>query len=423
MVINPYFDWGNDRPPGHEYADTVIYETHVKGLTQLHPDVPERMRGTYAGIAHPVIIEHLKALGVTAIELMPVHHFANDSTLVDKGLSNYWGYNTIGFLAPDFKYASSTTPGGQVQEFKTMVRALHEEDIEVILDVVYNHTAEGNHLGPTLSMRGVDNAAYYRLVDDDQQYYMDYTGTGNSLNVGHPHTLQLIMDSLRYWVTEMHVDGFRFDLASTLAREFYDVDRLSAFFELVQQDPVVSQVKLIAEPWDVGPGGYQVGNFPPQWTEWNGKFRDTVRDFWRGEDASAGRVRLPTDRVGRPLRVHRAASGGVDQFRHRARRLHAAGPGVVQREAQRRQRGRQQRRREQQPVMELRRRGSDRRSGDQRAARPSAAQLSRDDAAVARGSDDLARRRARSHAGRQQQRLLPGQRDHLGALGQSGHRV
>jgi isoamylase len=288
VVINPFFDWGNDRPPDRGYADSVIYETHVKGLTELHPDIPERMRGTYAGIAHPVIIEHLKSLGVTAIELMPVHHFANDSTLVDKGLSNYWGYNTIGFLAPDFKYSSSTTPGGQVQEFKTMVRALHDEGIEVILDVVYNHTAEGNHLGPTLSMRGIDNAAYYRLVDDDQQYYMDYTGTGNTLHVGHPHTLQLIMDSLRYWVTEMHVDGFRFDLASTLAREFYDVDRLSAFFELVQQDPIVSQVKLIAEPWDVGPGGYQVGNFPPQWTEWNGKFRDTVRDYWRGEDASLG---------------------------------------------------------------------------------------------------------------------------------------
>jgi glycogen operon protein len=286
VVINPFFDWGNDRPPGHEYADTVIYEAHVKGLTQLHPDIPKRMRGTYAGIAHPIIIEHLKSLGVNAIELMPVHHFANDSTLVDKGLSNYWGYNTIGFFAPDFKYTSSTTPGGQVQEFKTMVRALHEEDIEVILDVVYNHTAEGNHMGPTLSMRGIDNAAYYRLVEDDRQYYMDYTGTGNSLNVGHPHTLQLIMDSLRYWVIEMHVDGFRFDLASTLAREFYDVDRLSAFFELVQQDPTVSQVKLIAEPWDVGPGGYQVGNFPPQWTEWNGKFRDTVRDYWRGEPAT-----------------------------------------------------------------------------------------------------------------------------------------
>ncbi|MCH9760780.1 MAG: glycogen debranching protein GlgX [Actinomycetia bacterium] len=288
VVINPFFDWGTDRPPQHEYADSIIYEAHVKGLTQTHPDIPERSRGTYAAIAHPAIIEHLKSLGVTAIELMPVHHFANDSTLIEKGLSNYWGYNTIGFFAPDFKYGASTTPGGQVQEFKAMVRALHEADIEVILDVVYNHTAEGNHLGPTLSMRGIDNAAYYRLVDHDKRYYMDYTGTGNSLNAGHPHALQLIMDSLRYWVTEMHVDGFRFDLASTLAREFYDVDRLATFFELVQQDPTVSQVKLIAEPWDVGPGGYQVGNFPPQWTEWNGKYRDTVRDFWRGEDASLG---------------------------------------------------------------------------------------------------------------------------------------
>jgi isoamylase len=286
VVISPYFDWGVDRPPGHEYADTVIYEAHVKGLTQTHPDIPEQIRGSYSAVAHPVIIEHLQSLGVNAIELMPVHHFANDSTLIDKGLSNYWGYNTIGFFAPDSKYSSSPNPGGQVQEFKAMVRALHEAGIEVILDVVYNHTAEGNHLGPTLSMRGIDNGAYYRLVDDDKRYYMDYTGTGNSLNVGHPHTLQLIMDSLRYWVTEMHVDGFRFDLAATLAREFYDVDRLAAFFELVQQDPTVSQVKLIAEPWDVGPGGYQVGNFPPQWTEWNGKYRDTVRDYWRGEPAT-----------------------------------------------------------------------------------------------------------------------------------------
>jgi glycogen operon protein len=286
VVINPYFDWGVDRPPGHEYADTVIYEAHVKGLTQTHQEIPEQIRGTYAAVAHPVIIEHMKSLGVNAIELMPVHHFVNDSTLVDKGLTNYWGYNTIGFFAPEPKYSSSATPGGQVQEFKAMVRALHEADIEVILDVVYNHTAEGNHLGPTLSMRGIDNAAYYRLVDNDKRYYLDYTGTGNSLNVGHPHTLQLIMDSLRYWVTEMHIDGFRFDLAATLAREFYDVDRLSSFFELVQQDPTVSQVKLIAEPWDVGPGGYQVGNFPPQWTEWNGKYRDTARDYWRGEPAT-----------------------------------------------------------------------------------------------------------------------------------------
>jgi isoamylase len=286
VVINPFFDWGVDRPPGHEYADTVIYEAHVKGLTKTHPDIPGQIRGTYAAAAHPVIIEHLKSLGVNAIELMPVHDFVDDSTLLEKGLTNYWGYNTIGFFAPEPKYSSSPNPGGQVQEFKAMVRALHEADIEVILDVVYNHTAEGNHLGPTLSMRGIDNAAYYRLVDNDLRYYLDYTGTGNSLNVGHPHSLQLIMDSLRYWVTEMHVDGFRFDLASTLAREFYDVDKLSTFFELVQQDPTVSQVKLIAEPWDVGPGGYQVGNFPPQWTEWNGKYRDTVRDYWRGEPAT-----------------------------------------------------------------------------------------------------------------------------------------
>jgi glycogen operon protein len=288
VVINPYFDWGVDRPPKHTYADSVIYETHVKGMTVRHPDVPEEIRGTYAGLAHPAVIDHLTRLGVTAVELMPVHHFVNDSFLVDKGLANYWGYNTIGFLAPDPKYSSSTTPGGQVQEFKAMVRTLHEANIEVILDVVYNHTGEGNHLGPTLSFRGIDNAAYYRLVEDSPQYYMDYTGTGNTLNVRQPHTLQLIMDSLRYWVTEMHVDGFRFDLAATLAREFYDVDRLSSFFDLVQQDPIVSQVKLIAEPWDVGPGGYQVGNFPPQWTEWNGKYRDTVRDFWRGEPATIG---------------------------------------------------------------------------------------------------------------------------------------
>ena len=288
VVINPFFDWGVDRPPKHPYAESVIYEAHIKGMTSRHPEVPEALRGTYAGIAHPVIVEHLRELGVTAIELMPVHHFVNDSTLIEKGLSNYWGYNTISFLAPDFKYASGASPGSQVQEFKAMVRTLHEADIEVILDVVYNHTGEGNHLGPTLSFRGIDNAAYYRLVDDSPQHYVDYTGTGNTLNVRHPHALQLIMDSLRYWVTEMHVDGFRFDLAATLAREFYDVDRLSSFFELVQQDPVVSQVKLIAEPWDVGPGGYQVGNFPPQWTEWNGKYRDTVRDFWRGEPSTIG---------------------------------------------------------------------------------------------------------------------------------------
>jgi isoamylase len=289
VVVNPFFDWGTDRSPRIPYHETVIYEAHVRGLTISHPEIPQQLRGTYAGLAHPVMIEHLRSIGVTAIELMPVHEFLNDHHLQQKGLSNYWGYNTIAYLAPHHAYAiQGGRSGNQVQEFKAMVRDLHDAGIEVILDVVYNHTAEGNHMGPTLSMRGIDNAAYYRLVENDEQYYMDYTGTGNSLNVRNPHTLQLIMDSLRYWVTEMHVDGFRFDLASTLAREFYDVDRLSVFFDLVQQDPVISQVKLIAEPWDVGPGGYQVGNFPPLWSEWNGKYRDTVRDFWRGEPGTLG---------------------------------------------------------------------------------------------------------------------------------------
>ena len=285
VVINPFFDWNNDRSPRTPYNESVIYEAHVRGLTIDHPDIPAEMRGSYAGLAHPAMIDHLHSLGVTAVELMPVHQFVSEHGLVQRGLTNYWGYNTLAFLAPHNEYAATPDP---VTEFKAMVRSLHAAGIEVILDVVYNHTAEGNHLGPTLSFKGIDNAAYYRLVEDDQRYYMDYTGTGNSLNVRAPHTLQLIMDSLRYWVLEMRVDGFRFDLAATLAREFYDVDRLSTFFELVQQDPVVSQVKLIAEPWDVGPGGYQVGNFPPLWTEWNGKYRDTVRDFWRGEPGTLG---------------------------------------------------------------------------------------------------------------------------------------
>ena len=288
VVVNPYFEWGHDRPPGHEYHESVFYEGHVKGLTMTHPDLPDELRGTYAGIAHPAIIQHLTDLGVTALELMPVHQFMNDPTLVDKGLSNYWGYNTIGFFAPHAGYSNSAIPGSQVMEFKSMVKALHEANIEVILDVVYNHTAEGNHLGPTLSFRGIDNNAYYRLVDDEREHYYDTTGTGNSLLMRHPHVLQLIMDSLRYWAIEMHVDGFRFDLASTLARQFHEVDQLSAFFQIIQQDPVLSQTKLIAEPWDIGDGGYQVGGFPPLWTEWNGAYRDTVRDFWRGEPGTVG---------------------------------------------------------------------------------------------------------------------------------------
>jgi len=287
IVHNPYFDWGNDRPPDLQLNESVIYEVHVKGFTQRHPDIPEAQRGTYSGLAHPAAIEYLTGLGVTAVELLPVHQFIHDAHLVERGLRNYWGYNSIGFLAPHNEYAAAGQRGEQVAEFKAMVRALHEAGIEVILDVVYNHTAEGNHLGPVLSMKGIDNAAYYRLADD-QRFYYDTTGTGNSLNVRHPHTLQLIMDSLRYWVTEMRVDGFRFDLAASLARQFHEVDRLSAFFDLIQQDPVVSQVKLIAEPWDIGEGGYQVGNFPALWSEWNGRYRDTMRDFWRGESATLG---------------------------------------------------------------------------------------------------------------------------------------
>ncbi|MGI8458882.1 MAG: glycogen debranching protein GlgX [Propionibacteriaceae bacterium] len=288
VVTNPFFDWGHDRPPNHQYHDTVFYEAHVKGLTEQHPEVPENVRGTYAALGHPAVVDHLTSLGVTAVELMPIHQFVNDSFLVDQGLSNYWGYNTIGFFAPHNGYASSGSRGQQATEFKAMVKTLHEANIEVILDVVYNHTAEGNELGPTIAFRGIDNASYYRLVDGSLDHYYDTTGTGNSLLMRSPHVLQLIMDSLRYWVLEMHVDGFRFDLAATLARQFHEVDKLSAFFDIIQQNPVISQVKLIAEPWDLGDGGYQVGNFPPLWTEWNGKYRDTVRDFWRGEPAALG---------------------------------------------------------------------------------------------------------------------------------------
>jgi isoamylase len=283
VIVNPYFDWGNDRPPRVEWHDTIIYELHVKGFSKNFPDIPEEIRGTYAALAHPRAIEYLTRLGVTTVELMPVHQFVHDAHLLERGLRNYWGYNSIGYFAPHNEYSAGGQSGQQVQEFKQMVKSLHAAGIEVILDVVYNHTAEGNHLGPTLCFKGIDNAAYYRLVED-RRYYMDYTGTGNSLNMRHPHVLQLIMDSLRYWVLEMHVDGFRFDLAATLARGLHDVDRLSAFFDIIQQDPVISRVKLIAEPWDVGEGGYQVGGFPPLWSEWNGKYRDCVRDYWRGQD-------------------------------------------------------------------------------------------------------------------------------------------
>lgn len=283
VVIDQAFTWGGDQLLRIPWDKTVIYEVHVKGFTARHPDVPEALRGTYAGFISPAALDHLKALGVTAVELLPVHHFIREKHLCDRGLTNYWGYNSIGFFSPDICYAKSTAQGAHVKEFKTMVKTLHSEGLEIILDVVYNHTGEGNHLGPTISFRGIDNAAYYRLVPDNKRYYMDYTGTGNTLNVRHPKTLQLIMDSLRYWVQEMHVDGFRFDLASTLARELHDVDRLSSFFDIMHQDPILSQVKLIAEPWDLGEGGYQVGNFPVGWAEWNGRYRDTIRRYWRGD--------------------------------------------------------------------------------------------------------------------------------------------
>lgn len=291
VVVDDNFDWQGDQLLHIPYHESIIYEMHVKGFTQMHPDIPDEIKGTYAAIAHPVTINYLKQLGITAVELMPVHHFVSDRHLKDRGLTNYWGYNTIGFFAPDARYSSSGVTGGQVNEFKYMVRELHKAGIEVILDVVYNHTAEGNHMGPTLCFRGIDNASYYRLTED-KRYYMDYTGTGNTLNAVLPNVLQLIMDSLRYWITEMHVDGFRFDLAAALARELHEVQRLSAFFDIIHQDPIISRVKLIAEPWDIGEGGYQVGKFPPGWAEWNGMFRDCIRDYWRGKDSMLGEFAL-----------------------------------------------------------------------------------------------------------------------------------
>ena len=334
VVIDPAFDWEGDRRLETPWPDTVIYEVHVKGFTKRHPDVREDLRGTYAGLASEPAIAHLQSLGVTAVELLPIHQIVPEAFLVDRGLTNYWGYSSIGYLAPHGPYAATGDCGEQVREFKGMVKALHRAGIEVILDVVYNHTAEGNHLGPMLAFRGIDNASYYRLMPDDPRFYMDFTGTGNSLNPVHPSVLRLIMDSLRYFVVDCHVDGFRFDLASALAREFYDVDRLSAFFDIIHQDPILSQVKLIAEPWDVGPGGYQVGNFPILWSEWNGIYRDTMRDFWRGQ-APIARLRAALHRLERPLRVRRAAAVRVDQLRHRARRLHAPRPRLLQRQAQR----------------------------------------------------------------------------------------
>ena len=402
VVVNPYFDWGVDRPPRTPYDETVIYEVHVRGLTKLHPLIPEEQRGTYQGLAHPAVLQYLQRLGVTAVELMPVHQFVPEGVLARCGLSNYWGYNTIGFFAPHNAYAASGARGEQVPEFKSMVRALHQAGIEVILDVVYDHTAEGDHLGPTLSFRGIDNAAYYRLENADPRFYRDTTGTGNSLLMRHPHVLQMIMDSLRYWVLEMHVDGFRFARAAALARQFHDVDQLSAFFDIVQQDPVVSQVKLIAEPWDVGEGGYQVGNFPPLWTEWNGKYRDTVRDFWRGRPATLKEF------------AHRL-TGSSDLYQQDSRRPVASVNFVtchdgftltdlvsLRPQAQRGQRRGQPGWQRGQPVLELRRRGPHRGPGHTRVAGAAEAQLPGHAAVVAGRADAAGRRRDGPHPARQQ---------------------
>jgi len=311
VVVDPTFSWGNDALPRIPWHQTIIYELHIKGFTICHLAVPQELQGTYAGLAHPAVIDYLQKLGVTAVELLPVHQFVVDKHLREKGLTNYWGYNSVGFFAPDARYCSSGTRGQQVDEFKTLVKTLHRKGIEVILDVVYNHTGEGSHMGPTLCFRGIDNAAYYRLVEDDRRYYMDYTGCGNTLNMTHPRTLQLIMDSLRYWVLEMHVDGFRFDLVSTLARELHAVDRLGAFFDIIHQDPVLSQVKLIAEPWDLGEGGYQVGNFPVLWAEWNALYRDDIRGFWKGDGDLVGHVAY-------------RLMGSSDLYAHNGRRPYAS---------------------------------------------------------------------------------------------------
>ena len=416
VVVDERFDWEDDRPPATPWHDTVIYEVHTKGFTRRHPHVRDDLRGTYAGLASEPALAYFRELGVTAVELLPIHHIADEQFLHDKGLTNYWGYSSIGYLAPHALYSATGTLGEQLREFKGMVKAFHRAGIEVILDVVYNHTAEGNHLGPMLAFKGVDNVSYYRLMPDHPRFYQDFTGTGNSLNPAHPSVLRLIMDSLRYWVNECHVDGFRFDLASALAREFYEVDRLSTFFDTIHQDPVISQVKLIAEPWDVGPGGYQVGNFPVLWAEWNGPYRDTMRDFWKGNGnlgAFASRFTGSSDLYQADGRDPFASINFVtahDGFTLRDLVSYNA-------EAQRRERRGQSRRHRRQPLLEPRRRGRHRRPGDQCAARAAAAELLRHAAAVAGHPDAARRRRDRPDAARQQQRVVPGQRDLVVRLG------
>ncbi len=419
-VVDPAFTWGDDRPPCTPLHKTVIYEAHVKGFTKLHPEVPETLRGTYAGLASDPAIRYLKRLGVTAVELLPVQAKLHDRHLVDKELSNYWGYNTLNYFAPETDYSAAADAVDTIREFKTMVRNLHAAGIEVILDVVYNHTAEGNHMGPTLTFRGIDNAAYYRVSPEDRRYYMDFTGCGNTFDMTNPRVLQLIMDSLRYWVTEMHVDGFRFDLASTLARELHDVDKLSAFFDIIQQDPVISQVKLIAEPWDVGPGGYQVGNFPVALERVERQVPRLHPSFLEGRRRRRRRVRDPIPGFERPLRLERPAARREHQLLHVPRRLLAQRSRIVRPEAQRGERRRQSRRRRSQRKLELRRRRTDRRSGDQRPPRAEEAELHRNAAAVPGRAHDSGGRRGVAQPDGQQQHVLPGQRtvvDQLGAFG------
>ncbi len=415
-VVDPAFTWGDDRAPRTPWHRTVIYEMHVRGFSKRHPRIPEHVRGTYEALTTEAAINHLKHLGVTAVELMPVHHNARDRHLEEKGLTNYWGYNSYGYFAPERRYAASRTPAGSVREFKRMVRALHAAGLEVILDVVYNHTAEGNHLGPTLSLKGIDNASYYRLVSEDPRYYMDFTGCGNTLNMRCPQVLQLIMDSLRYWVNEMHVDGFRFDLASALARELFDVDRLASFFDIIHQDPILSQVKLIAEPWDLGQGGYQVGNFPVLWTEWNGKYRDTVRRFWRGDGGTVSELAT-------------RLSGSNDLYAHSGRKPYAsinfvtAHDGftlndLVSYNEKHNEANLENNHDGENNNLSVNHgaEGPDRRSGDRRAAPPPDAQLHGDAPPVAGRADDQPWRRVRADAAGQQQRLLPGQRADLDRL-------
>jgi glycogen debranching enzyme GlgX len=416
-VIDSAFTWGDDVPPAIPRHKSVIYEVHVKGFSQLHPGIPEKIRGTYAGLASEAAIAHFKRLGINAVELMPVHHRLDDRHLVDRGLSNYWGYNTLAFFAPDRRYAVSETGPESVREFKRMVHSLHAAGIEVILDVVYNHTAEGNQLGPTLSLRGIDNAAYYRLVHDQPRYYMDYTGCGNTLNMQHPRALQLIMDSLRYWVLEMHVDGFRFDLASALARELHEVDKLGAFFDIIHQDPVLSQVKLIAEPWDLGEGGYQVGNFPVGWNEWNGKYRDTIRSYWRGD---SGTVSEFATRL----------CGSSDLYESSNRRPYASVNFVTSHDGFSLQDLVSYNDKHNEANGEDNRdgdahnlswncgvEGPTRRSASEPAARAAETELHGDVVSLAGHSDAARRGRIEPHAAGQQQRLLPGQRTQLAALG------